>query len=893
MARKRRLFYHTLQPLLKALRSRRGWVTQILLALMTASLCTVVSPVVAKAPAVNVIPSLTSTTQTQSLVQQGKTLYEAGQFAEAAKVLQQAVSAFVAQGDKTRLAMTLSNLALAYQQLGLWPQASAAITDSLKLLQPGQDKDDSKRTQLLAQALDIQARLQLSTGQAQLALDTWERAAATYASVGDTAGVTRVRINSVQALQALGLYRRALTTLTELKQTLQTQPDSLTKAVGLRSLGDVLQLVGNLKLSRQTLQQSLAIAQRLQSPQDTTAAFFSLGNTARAQQDTKAALAFYQQAVNVSNSLTSKIQPQLNQLSLLLDTEQLSDAQALWPQIQAQISELPPSRTAVYARINFAQSLTRLRQANAASAPSWSEIAQLLATAVQQAKSLRDQPAESYALGSLGGVYEQNQQLSDAKELTQQALLITQAINAPDIAYRWQWQLGRILKLQGDNPGAIAAYTEAFNTLQSLRSDLVAINPNVQFSFRESVEPVYRQLVGLLLEPEPPAESVQKNLAQARTSAESGQKNLALARTVFESLQEAELVNFFRSECLDARPVQIDSVDQKAAVIYPIILPDRLDVILSLPQQPLRHYATSLPQSELESILTDLSKTLVTRTSRKFLPLSQQVYDWLIRPVEADITKSGVQTLVFVLDGSLRNIPMAALHDGKQYLVEKYGVALTPSLQLLEPQPLKRGKVKALLAGLSEARGDFPALINVARELDQIKSEVPSTELLNQEFTSTALQNALSSVPFPVVHIASHSRFGSTAEETFIQAWDTRINVNQLDDLLRVRNQNQSTPNAIELLVLSACQTVAGDRRAVLGLAGVAVRAGARSTLATLWLVNDAATVPLMTQFYRELANTSVSKAEALRRAQQALLKNPQYRHPLYWAPYVLVGNWL
>jgi CHAT domain-containing protein len=812
-------------------------------------------------------------------VQQGKTLYQAGQFAEAAKVLQKAVSAFAAQGDKTRQAMTLSNLALAYQQLGLWPQASAAITDSQQLLQTGQDRDDSERTQLLAQALDIQARLQLSTGQAQQALATWQQAAATYASAGDTAGVTRSRINSVQALQALGLYRRALTTLTELKQTLLSTPDSLTKAVGLRSLGDVLQLVGDLDQSRQILQQSLEIAQRLQSSQDISAAFFSLGNTARAQQDAEAALAFYQQAVSVSSSPTGKIQAQLNQLSLLLDRGQLSKAQALWPQIQSQISEFPLSRTAVYARINFAQSLTRLRQANAVDAPAWSDIAQLLATAVQQAKSLRDQQAESYALGSLGGVYEQNQQLSDAKDLTQQALLITQAINAPDIAYRWQWQLGRLLKVQGDKPRAIAAYTEAVNTLQSLRSDLVAINPNVQFSFRESVEPVYRQLVGLLLEPEPPAES--------------GQKNLAQARTIFESLQEAELVNFFRSECLDARPVQIDQVDQKAAVIYPIILPDRLEVILSLPQQPLRHYATSIPQSELESILTQLSKTLVTRTSRRFLPLSQQVYDWLIRPAEADITKSGVKTLVFVLDGSLRNIPMAVLHDGKQYVVEKYGVALTPSLQLLEPQPLQRGEVKALLAGLSEARGDFPALTNVALELDQIKSEVPSTELLNQQFTSTALQNAINSVSFPVVHIASHSRFSSKADETFILAWDRPINVNQLDNLLRIRNQNQSRPNAIELLVLSACQTVAGDRRAALGLAGVAVRAGARSTLATLWYVSDAATVPLMSQFYRELANASVSKAEALRRAQQALLKNPQYRHPVYWAPYVLVGNWL
>ena len=877
MARKRRVFFRAIQPLLKSLRSGRGWVTQLLLAVMTAFLCTLVSPIVATS-AVNSIQSLTSSSaQTQNLVQQGKTLYEAGQFPEAVKVLQQAVSGFEAQGDNLQQAMTLSNLTLAYQQLGLWPQATAAITDSLKLLQTGQNDNSKDRLQVIAQALDIQGRLQLAQGQAEPALATWQQAAATYASFGDTAGATKSRINSVQALQALGLYSRAFKTLTELNETLQTQPDSLTKAVGLRSLGDVRRLVGDLDESREILQQSLKIAQRLQSPQDISAAFFSLGNTARAQEETKAALGYYQQAHAVSSSPTTRLQAQLNQLSLLLANKQFPEAQALWPQIQPQISKLPPSRATVYAGINFAQSLTQLKQATPTDI-SWSDIAQLLAYSVKQAKTLKDQRAEAYALGSLGGLYEQKGQWSDAKDLTQQALLLAQTINASDITYLWEWQLGRLLQDQGDTTEAIAAYTEAVDTLQSLRNDLVAINPNVQFSFRESVEPVYRQLVRLLLEPV--------------ETADSSQNNLDKARNVFESLQQAELVNFFRSECLDAKPVTIDSVDPKAAVIYPIILPDRLEVILSVPQQPLRHYATSLSASQVENTLEQLRQTLETRTSQEFLPLSQQVYEWLIRPAEADISKSKVETLVFVLDGSLRNIPMAALHDGKQYLVEKYGVALTPGLQLLDPQPLKRGELKALTAGLTEARPGFPALSNVALELNQIKSEVSSTVLLDQKFTSTALQNQINSVPFNVVHIATHGQFGSTAAETFILTWDSRINIDGLDSLLRVRDQNPRR-SAIELLVLSACQTVAGDRRAALGLAGVAVRAGARSTLATLWNVNDEATVPIMSQFYQELTNTTITKAEALRRAQQALLKNPKYRHPVSWAPYVLVGNWL
>jgi CHAT domain-containing protein len=280
-----------------------------------------------------------------------------------------------------------------------------------------------------------------------------------------------------------------------------------------------------------------------------------------------------------------------------------------------------------------------------------------------------------------------------------------------------------------------------------------------------------------------------------------------------------------------------------------------------------------------------------TSFTQERLPIAKQVYDLLLRSAEAQLDASGVTTLVFVLDGSLRNLPMAALYDGQKYLIEKYSIALAPGLQLLQPQPLERQQLKGLLGGLSQARQGFSALPAVALEVNQIESQIPAQVLLDQTFTSTTLQSQINSVPFPVIHLATHGQFSSRAEDTFILTWDDRINVKELDTLLRAREQGELNP--IELLVLSACQTATGDRRAALGLAGLAVRSGARSTLATLWSVNDRSTAFFMVEFYRELGQPGVTKAEALRSAQLALLKQSQYEHPYYWSPFILLGNWL
>ncbi|MEI2582665.1 tetratricopeptide repeat protein [Scytonema sp. PRP1] len=451
----------------------------------------------------------------QNLVEQGRKFYEAQRFADAVTSWQQAISAFKAKGDQLKQAMTLGNLSLAYQQLGQSTEAEGAIAQSLNILQTAQNTKE--RSQILAQALDIQGRLQLAQSKAQDALNTWQQAVDIYAKIGDENALIRNRINQAQALQALGLYRQAQKTLCESTQLLQNQPNSPLKVTALRSLGNVLRVTGNLeasrqgnletspqcylKTSRQILQQSLEIAYSLPDKQPVADVLLSLGNTARSEQKIPDAIEFYRQAANAATSPSIRIDAQINQLKLLLESKQITAVQALLPQIQTQIGDLPPSRTAIYARINFAETLTQLRQNTNTDTPSWVDIAQLVSSAVQQAKSLQDRRTESYALGVLGSLYEETQQWSDAQNLTQQALFMASAIDAKDIAYRWQWQLGRLLKARGDIKGAVATYEQAVNTLQSLRYDLVAINPEVQFSFREKVEPVYRQLVELLLQP--------------------------------------------------------------------------------------------------------------------------------------------------------------------------------------------------------------------------------------------------------------------------------------------------------------------------------------------------------------------------------------------------------
>jgi len=880
-----------------------------------------------------------STNNPSTLIQIGQQQYQTGLYAKAIAAWQQALDIYTKQGDRLNQSVALDNLALAHQQLGNWKEADLAIGKSLEILQ-----SSPQETPLLAHALNIQGNIQLAQGNAQEALTTWKKATAIYEQLGDKDSTIRSKINQSQALKALGSHPKAKETLiqllkdslnasqkeklaqilsdrlkllsknrpdetvldsekensiSDLIQIFRDTPDSLLKASILLNLGYALQLNGNLTEAVQSLDESRAIAQKLNDKTIFAEALLSIGNIAKSQirdenpkepdekqkerqQLIAEATSKYRQAASLAITPLQKIQVQLNQLQLQISLKQLDTARLLATDIQTELPKISPGYDAIYARINFVQSLLKLN-------PTYSDreaAAQILAVAVQQAKEINNPRAESYAIGYMGALYEQNQQLSEAQSLTERALVLAQTNNASDIAYRWQWQLGRVLKAKNENKLAIAAYSEAIDTLASIRGDLVSSNSDVQYSFRESVEPVYRQLVALLLTPEQGKEVSQEKLKEARK--------------VIESLQLAELDNFFKEACLTGKSTQIDEVDRQAAVVYPIILPDSIEVIVSLPdkERTLLHKTTKLSEKALEGLLSELRKKL-SRTSLESDTkiASKKIYDLLIdKDIEAILKEKEIKTLAFVLDGSLRNFPMAVLYDGNQYLIEKYNLALTPGLQLLDPRPLKRQNLEVFTGGVSKETQNFIALPEVERELkgialavsNQVSNQAP---LLNEEFISQAIQTQISKIPYRVVHLATHGEFSSKLEETFVLTWDNRLGVKQLGEILQTRDQDARIP--IELLVLSACKTAKGDNRAALGLAGIAIRSGARSTIASLWSVEDSATAKFMEIFYQELAKTGTTKADALRNAQISLLKNPSFKHPFYWSPFVLIGNWL
>ena len=907
MSRKASGFWHQIRPLVKSapLRTYHRILRLILLALLTL-ITTLCVPTLATQRVEGTSEALTQTSNAHLLLQQGIELYDAEQFSEAIEVWQQATSAFLSQGDSLNQALVLRYLSLAYQHLGQWEEAQRAIASSLELLDNQRNTANTQAyLDVFAKALNTQGRLQATKGQWSDALLTWKKAAVTYKKASDQTGVIGSLINQAQALQSLGLSSQAEAELLHVEQILLQQPDPELTTIGLQNLGEALRRVGNLSKSQEVLQKSLAVAKEFQLSRAESYALLELGNTERAlanraiaigkqddeKQHIQAAIAFYQQA---ANSPTLRVQAQLNLLSLLVELENPSEAERLALAIQPSLVNLPPSRANIYAQLNFAQSLTKLgsreelevEQSSPRHQYPASSIAQILATAVQQARSLKDRVAESYAVGQLGGLYELTEQLSAAYDLTQQALLLAEEIQAPDIRYRWEWQMGRLWEKQGDIKKAIAAYEEAVATLKSVRSDLLTINSEVQFSFRDNVEPVHRKLVDLLLRTE--------------TNTEPNQENLRRAIEVIDSLQLAELENFL--SCNLSQTVQlnqdIDKIDPESALIYPIILEDRLEVIFKFPGQPLKHYVTLVKQTEVEKTVIELRRNILKRNYPEVvIEKATQLYDWLIKPLEKDLEKSyEVKTLVFVLDGVLRNIPMSVLYDGKgqEYLMQKpYALALVPGLQLFDLRPREQERLEVLTAGVSEQREveqrKFDELPNVVEELQQIGSVVPSESLLNPEFTEANLQQQINSGAFSTVHIATHGKFSSDPEETFILAYNQLLNSNDLNNLLR--SNNQSSSSIVELLVLSACETAQGDNRATLGLAGIAVRAGARSTLATLWQVSDLSTAKLMEQFYKELTNPKLTKSQALHQAQLELFK--QYKTPYYWAPFVLVGSWL
>jgi CHAT domain-containing protein len=498
------------------------------------------------------------------------------------------------------------------------------------------------------------------------------------------------------------------------------------------------------------------------------------------------------------------------------------------------------------------------------------------------AGELKDTRAMSYALGYLGQLRAAEGITPVALELSRRAAFAAQEAQMPDALYRWEWQTGRLHRAQGNREVAIAAYQRAVQTLKPIRRDLLYSSGLANAGFREAVSPVFYELTDLLLE-----------RADTATDAAEEQRVLREACDTVELLRSFELENYLQDECMDllrTKAARIENIDPKTAVVYVISMPDRTELLVGIGPK-LKHMKVPVGAMQLTAEVQAYRSHLQRRTTNEHLEEARQLYQWLIAPIRGLLASAGIETLVFVPDGALRTIPMSALQDGQQFLIEQFAVAVNPGLTLLEPRPIQRSHVRTLQAGVSEAIQHRAPLPNVRAEVQAVQRAFGGTTLMDREFVLPALQKAFANSQYQIVHFATHGQIDSDASKSYLLTYDGKLTFDQLEELIR---PSQFRGRAVELLALSACETATGDDRAALGLAGVALKAGARSTLATLWSVHDESTAILIGEFYSQLAGTpAISKAHAMQLAQLKVLHDSRFEHPGYWSPYLIIGNWL
>lgn len=494
---------------------------------------------------------------------------------------------------------------------------------------------------------------------------------------------------------------------------------------------------------------------------------------------------------------------------------------------------------------------------------------------LQQARDLttdRSPYLHSMALGHLARLYEDDGRDEEALGIARQAIFHAQQAEAADSLYQWQWLVGRIDRRHGRYEAAVARFDQAVATLEPIRSSLMTRSP---WNFDSRVGPLYRQYADLLLR------------QAAAGSGDDRAAQLLAVRRLLEQAKAAEIENYFQDDCL-APQGGIDplGLDGSIVTFYPIMLPDRVDLLLSVGGS-LHLRSTPLPEAQLRQLVIDLRRVLQNYSR---LAVVQQraasLYDALIRPAE-DLLQ-GSDTLVIVPDGILRTIPFAVLYDGERYLVERFAVATTLGLDTTQPKQAAGTAGSVFAGGVSESRQGMSPLPGVVEELKVIEARLGADPLQDQNFTRDSFSAALGSQAPSIVHVATHGKFDADPRKSFLLAYDGLITLNDLEMALA----GGSRTNNVDLLVLSACETAVGDERAALGLAGIALKAGANSALASLWSISDAATVRLIDGFYDALLEPGTSKAHALQVAQRRLIDSEQYAHPWQWAAFLLLGSW-
>jgi len=688
------------------------------------------------------------------------------------------------------------------------------------------------------------------------------------------------QIHFATAYQSLGNYPSAYGILQNVQSFIEEQGTDKQKVLLYSHLGDILLAMQKPKEGEQFIQEALTIARTLDEPLIVAHLLNNLGNSHSVNKNHADALIAYEEASTLAEQNGHKnLHNQLlnNQLRVHLKLNNEVESLGLFEKALAHARTLSDEHIKAFQLLSLGHLALQIQAKFSTS----SHLAHpILNEVLQLAEKQGDKNLQAFAKGYLGQVYEQAGRYAEAQRLTREAIFLSH--HQHEILYRWEWQLGRILEAQGKLTEAIKTYERALHYLKPIRLKMLHGHRDVQEIFRTRIKPVFFSLASALLQQ-----------AALTDSSEEKTQLLNQARDTLEQLKVAELQDYFQEECVSAtktEATQLNRLDSQTAVLYPILLPNRTELLLSS-STGIQQFLVPVSGEIIAETARKFRENLQIRVHWRFIEQSKQLYSWLIAPIRTELNRLNIKTLIIVPDGALRMIPLSALYDGEHFLIHDFALAITPSLNLTDFQQLSRQNIDILLNGLSEGVQGFSPLPSVPDEIEGITSLFENNDILvDQHYSLDNVAQTLLKSPYSIVHVASHGQFDADPKETFLLTYDDKLTMDRLERLLSF---SQSRQTAVELLTLSACQTAVGDERAALGLAGVAVKAGARSALASLWFVNDEATSKLVVEFYKKLQNPDTSKAQALQFAQKSLLEQRLFKHPIYWAPFLLIGNWL
>lgn len=708
------------------------------------------------------------------------------------------------------------------------------------------------------------------------AIDAWRRAAAAHAEAGDAAGELRATLRRGELERDRGDSRAALETLNHAVDLAEASGGAAGEAAARGALGAALVRTGDLQEGLEELARASALAEGANAPTVGAAIANETGSAHEALGQIDAALAAYGEAAAAED-------PQLrhralvNRAALAARELPLDEAERAIARARRAGEALSDAGTpAAHTRLAGAAHALARRSAGEARTALLESARADATRALRLAAARDDEGAATWAHGMAARIALAAGDTIAAREAAQAALRSARRARSSEAELAWHALLGRMARAEGDRDTALAHFDQAAELLVMRRA---STGHGVRDG--EVDAEIYLEVVDLLLARAPEHENASAALVDR-----------VRARALMERFKAAELRDYFRDGCVDAYREKLrdpSSVSSTAAVIYPIPLADRLELLVSH-AGAIAQFTVPVSRDELEATARHFGRQVRNRGDFEFKRTGQRLHAWLLNPIATHLEALGVTTLVFVPGGALRTIPMAALHDGDTFLVERYALATTPGLELTDPRPLDRDGLSAFLGGVSEGVQGFAPLAHVPRELESVRARTGGVVLLDDQFTVPKVRSELEGEEFTVVHVATHAQFGDSPEETFLLTSDGRIS---MDELAAAVGAFRYRDTPLELIMLSACETAAGDERAALGLAGVAVKSGARSAVGTLWAVNDEATAIVVEEFYDALGDPALSRAESLRRAQRKLLADVRYRHPGYWAPFLLISNWL